>query len=126
MQENQLEKDPLTSRIIGCAYKVHSALGPGLNEKIYHNALRIAFDECGLHYEIEKLFKVFYQKQQVGSLRIDIVVEGKVIVEIKALEGSLPRIFESQILSYLKTSGCHTGLIINFGNNSCVVKRYRN
>ena len=123
--EAKKEKDPLTSKIIGCVFKVHSALGPGLNEKIYQNAFQLELKENGLHFETERFFKVIYQDKQVGSLRIDILVEGRVVVEIKAAEGSMPKIFESQILSYLKISGCPVGLMINFGNKSCVVKRYK-
>jgi GxxExxY protein len=117
------ERDPLTARIIACAYRVHSQLGPGLNEKIYHNALKIALESEGLSFKTETEFKVSYQDKQVGALRIDLVVDNKIIVEVKAVLGMMPKVFESQVLSYLKITGCGVGLLINFGNKSCQVRR---
>ena len=64
------------------------------------------------------------QDKKVGSFRLDLLVEGKVIVEIKALTGNVPEIFKYQVLSYLKASGLHVGLLINFGNKSCHIKRF--
>jgi GxxExxY protein len=116
-------RDPLTEQIIACAYKVHSELGPGFNEKIYHNAFKIALKEANLKYETEKEYKVTYQDKKVGSLRADLIVEDKVIVEVKAITGNIPGIFEAQALSYLKITGCRVGLLINFGNKSCQIRR---
>lgn len=118
-----LKRDPLTERIISCAYKVHSELGPGFNEKIYHNALKITLKEEGLNYETEKEYKVIFCEKQVGILRVDLVVENKVIVEVKAITGNMPKVFEAQVLSYLKVSNYNVGLLINFGNKSCQVRR---
>ncbi|GBE41449.1 hypothetical protein BMS3Bbin09_01353 [bacterium BMS3Bbin09] len=118
------EKDILTEKIIGCCYKVHNELGPGFNEKIYHNALKLTFKEEILEYQTEKSYKVFFQDNSVGNFKADLVVDNRVIVELKALAGNIPKIFESQILSYLKASGLKVGLLINFGNNKCQVKRY--
>ena len=98
-------------------------MGPGFNERIYHNALRLLFDQNGLKYETEKGFEISYSDRKVGSFRADLVVEDKVIVEIKSLSGNIPTIFEHQLLSYLKASGLHGGLLINFGNRSCQVER---
>jgi GxxExxY protein len=122
MMENA--KDPLTEKIIACCFKVHNELGPGFAEKIYHKALMIAFEDAGLTYEAEKTFKVFFQDKKVGSFRLDLLVEGKVIVELKALTGNVPEVFRYQVLSYLKASGLHVGLLINFGNKSCYIKRF--
>ncbi len=116
-------RDPLTERIIGCCFKVHSELGPGFNERIYHSALKLAFEKEGLQYQTEKEFKVFFQGKYVGNLRVDLIVENKVIVEIKALAGNIPSVFETQVISYLRTSGLHIGLLVNFGNKSCQIKR---
>lgn len=118
--------DVLTEKIIGCCYKVHSDLGPGFNEKIYHNALKLAFEETGLKYETEKRFNVCYQNKKVGDLIVDLLVENKIIVEIKSLNGYTPSVFNHQIVSYLKASGLKIGLLINFGNISCQVKRFIN
>lgn len=116
-------RDPLTEKIIGCAYKVHSELGPGFSEKIYHNALKIALKEEGLRYQTERQFKVKYLDREVGILRLDLIVSDKIVVEVKAISGILPKVFEAQVLAYLKITGCKVGLIINFGNRSCEVRR---
>lgn len=116
-------KDQLTERIIGSAYKVHSELGPGFNEKIYHNALKLALKEEGLKYETEKQYKVTYQSRQVGVLKVDLVVEDATIVEVKAVTGIMPKVFEAQVLSYLKITNYNVGLLINFGNKSCQIRR---
>jgi len=117
------DRDLLTERIIACAYKVHSQLGPGFNESVYHNALKIALEEDGFKFQTEKSINVSFQDKHVGRLRLDLVVEDKVIIEIKALTGNIPAVFELQVLSYLKASGYKVGLLINFGNKSCKVRR---
>ncbi len=117
------QRDKLTERIIGCCFKVHRELGPGFNEKIYYNALKVLFDQEGQQYRTEKEFEVFYLNKRVGSFRADLVVENEVIVEIKSLAGNIPSLFEYQLLSYLKASKHHLGLLINFENKSCQIKR---
>lgn len=116
-------RDKLTERIIGCCFKVHRELGPGFNEKIYHNALKVLFDQEGLQYRTEEEFEVFYLNKRMGSFRADLVVENEVIVEIKSLAGNVPPLFEYQLLSYLRASKFRLGLLINFGNKSCQIKR---
>ena len=118
------EKDPLTEKIIGCCFVVHSDLGSGFNEKIYHNALKFILKETGLEYQTEKEFPVCFKNKKVGSLRLDLIVEDKVIVEIKALTGNVPDVFKYQLLSYLKVTDLQVGLLVNFGNKSCQVKRF--
>jgi GxxExxY protein len=117
------ESHSITKRIIGYCFEVHKEIGPGFNEKIYHNALKLLFEQKGLRYETEKEFEVFYLNKKVGSFRTDLIVENQVIVEIKSLAGNIPIIFEHQLISYLKASRLHVGLLINFGNKSCQVKR---
>ncbi|MDD5454965.1 MAG: GxxExxY protein [Candidatus Ratteibacteria bacterium] len=117
-------KDILTEKIIACCFKIHSELGPGFNEKIYHNALKIALQEKNLKYQTEKQFSVSFQDEKVGSLKLDLIVENKVVVEVKALTGHIPEVFKHQVLSYLKVTGLHIGLLVNFGNKSCQVKRF--
>ncbi|MFH1360161.1 MAG: GxxExxY protein [Candidatus Omnitrophota bacterium] len=119
-------KDPLTERIIACCFKVHNELGPGFSEKIYQRALVLALREENLKHETEKEFDVYFQNKKVGSLRLDLIVENQVIIELKALTGNMPEVFKYQILSYLKISGLKVGLIINFGNKSCLIKRFMN
>jgi len=118
------DSDPLTEKIIGSCFRVHSELGPGFSERIYQNALIIALEDSGLKCDTEKEFKVLFQNKKVGLLRLDLRVEDQVIVEVKALTGFLPEVFKYQLLSYLKVSGLHVGLLVNFGNKSCQVKRY--
>ena len=81
------------------------------------------FKQEGLKYQTEKSYKVSYQNEEVGRFRLDLVVEDKVIVEVKALTGNIPTVFELQVLSYLKASGYKIGLLVNFGNRSCQVRR---
>ena len=120
------DRDPLTERIIACCYKVHNELGPGFKEKNYHNALKFALNDEGLKYETEKRFNVFYLNNKVGDLIVDLLVEGKVIVEVKAVTGNIPDVFKYQVISYLKASKLKVGLLINFGNKSCQVIRLAN
>ena len=117
------QRDPLTERIISCSYKVHSELGSGFKENVYHSALEIALKQEGLRYQTEKSFTVSYQDKEVGRFRLDLIVEDRIIVELKALTGNTPTVFELQVLSYLKASGYKIGLLINFGNKSCQVRR---
>ena len=117
------DRDPLTAKIIEACYSVHNGLGPGFIERIYMNALKIAFEKFKLQYIAEKEFTVQYNNQNIGKFRVDFLVENKVIVEIKAVEGKMPKIFESQVISYLKASGIKVGLLVNFGNRKCEVRR---
>ena len=117
------DRDPLTAKIIKACYQVHSQLGPGLAERIYVNALKVELTDLGLRHVTEKEFTVKYRNYNVGKFRIDLLLEDRVIVEIKAVEGKMPKIFEGQVISYLKASGLKVGLLINFGNRSCEVRR---
>jgi GxxExxY protein len=119
-------KDLLTERIIGCCFNVHSELGPGFKERIYHNAMELALKKEKLTYKRENAYKVSYQNVPVGNFKADLVVQDKVIVELKSLAGNIPRIFESQIISYLKASELKVGLLVNFGNHSCQIRRFTN
>lgn len=116
-------RDVLTGRIIRCCFDVHNKLGPGFIEKIYHQALIIALQEALLKTETEKIFPVFFNEKKIGCGRLDLVIENSVILEIKAVTGHMPQLFQYQLLSYLKSSGIKTGLLINFGNKSCEIKR---
>ena len=118
------DKDLLTEQIINCCYKVHNELGPGFKERIYHNTLMLFLKEEGLEYETEKRFELNVKGERVGSFKLDLIIEDKVIVELKAVTGYIPEVFKYQVLSYLKVSGLHVGLLINFGNKSCQVKRF--
>jgi len=117
------ERDRLTEKIIGLCFKVHNEIGAGFTEKIYHNAFIILLEEEKVKYESEKEFNVIFHNKKVGKFRCDLIVENKVIIEFKAIDGYLPKIFQYQLLSYLKAAKIKTGLLINFGNKSCEIKR---
>ena len=119
----EYENHELTQTIIGCCYKVHTYLGPGFLENIYVNALKIKLQQAGLKFEIEKEYIVLFEDQIIGKFRCDLVVAEKIIVELKSLTGYQPKLFQNQLISYLKASKIKTGLLINFGNTSCEVKR---
>ncbi len=104
----------ITEAIIGAAIKVHRALGPGLLESAYQACLAYELREAGFRVETEKPLPLIYRDVRLEcGYRLDLLVEGEVIVEIKAVE-SLNPIHEAQLISYLKLSGCHVGLLINF------------
>ena len=118
------ENDPLTEKIIGCCFDVHTALGPGFKEQVYQNALKLALERKKLKFTTEQTFDISFLNEVVGTYRADLVVEDEVIIELKAVVGFMPKIFESQLLSYLKASKIKVGLLVNFGNRKCFVKRY--
>ena len=111
----------LTHDIINAAHTVHNALGYGFLEKIYHNSLFIELKKRGHRVEFEKPVEVRYDNQVVGEFFADLLVENKVIVEVKAADKYVS-VFEAQLLNYLKATGLEVGLIINFGS-SVEVKR---
>ena len=114
MGADKLLHRDLTYRIIGILYKVHTALGCGFTEKIYQRAIGIELDAANLSYESEKEFEVKYDGQVVGCYRLDMVIEDKVIVELKAVE-RMSKIFREQLISQLKASPYEVGLLVNFG-----------
>ena len=107
------EQDPLTYRIIAAAMSVHSDLGPGLLESVYQNALCVELQEQGMRYRAEQPVDVVYRGQHVGHLYADVIVEERVILELKSVEKLAP-IHTAQLITYLKATGLKTGLLINF------------
>ena len=106
--------DFLTENIIGAAIQVHRELGPGLLESTYEACLFYELCERGLKAERQKPLPVKYRGIELEcGYRIDLLIEDKIIIELKAVEQLLP-IHKAQLLSYLKLSGCHLGLLINF------------
>ena len=104
----------LTELIIGKAMAVHSALGPGLLESVYETCLAYELSQIGVTVERQKVLPVRYKDVALDDgLRIDMVVAGKVIVELKCVEKILP-VHEAQLYTYLKLSGTKVGLLINF------------
>lgn len=107
------ETEALVTRTIGCALRVHQALGPGYTEGLYHDAMAIDLTLEGLRYERELSIRVMYRSQPLRPQRLDLVVEGQIVVELKAVE-RLDRIHQAQLLSYLKAGGFRVGLLMNF------------
>ncbi len=106
--------DQITEVIIGAAIAVHRALGPGLLESAYETCLAYELGERGLAVERQKPLPVAYGDVRVDcGYRLDLLVEGQVVVEVKAVEQLLP-VHKAQLLTYLKLSGCKVGLLINF------------
>ena len=113
------EVEDVGYRVIGCGQTVHKVLGPGYKEIIYHRAFGLELDAQGLRFECEKKILVPYKDHLIDGHRLDLVIEGGVIVELKAI----PRVTElhrRQVLSYLKATGLRLGYVINF--NSEVLK----
>ena len=120
-----VESNELTRRIIGCAIDVHRVLGPCLRERSYEEALALEFSAQGIEFDRQPIIGVTYRDRCVGDYRIDFVVESAVVVEVKSVSRFDP-VFEAQILGYLRASGLHLGLLLNFNSARLAdgVKRY--
>lgn len=116
--------DLLTQQIIGCAYAVHNELGPGYLEKVYENALRLELEAAGLGARQQHPVPVKYRGQVVGDFVADLIVEGRVLVELKAAQ-RLAKEHEIQLVNYLTATGIDDGLLINFGSSVEVKRKFR-
>jgi len=114
MNSNTFKHTDYTDRIIKSFYKVYNTLGFGFLEKVYENALLIELRNQGLFVEKQRRIKVFYEEQEVGDYYADLIVEGKIIIELKASE-SLCEEHELQLINYLKATEIEIGLLLNFG-----------
>lgn len=110
----------ITEKIIGCALEVHKTLGPGLLESIYESAMCIELEQKGLKFERQKELPVVYKNNNIGNFRTDIIVEDKIVLELKSVERIDP-VFEFQILSYMKLGNYKLVLLMNF--NSKLLKQ---
>lgn len=117
-----LKLEALTYTIRGAVFEVSKQLGSGFLEKVYQRALAIELQERGLHVEEEKPINVYYKGRLVGDYRIDILVESKVIIELKA-QHQLPPSAEPQLINYLRATGFEVGLIVNFTFPKATIKR---
>jgi GxxExxY protein len=113
------ETNLLTQRIIGCAIEVHRVLGPGLLEAMYESAICVEFDEVNLQYARQVSLPAYYKGRLLGEYKVDLVVDDRVLVEIKSVERMNP-VFEAQLLIYLRLTGKRVGLLLNF--NSRLIK----
>jgi len=114
--------DELSGRILGVAVEVHKALGPGFVESIYQRAMEVALQHRQIAFQRQKEFHVFFEQVDVGVQRLDLVVEDQVILELKAVK-ALEEVHFAQLRSYLKATGLHTGLLLNFNAPTLVIKR---
>ena len=120
----ELKYKDITEKIIGASFEVHKFLGNGFQEVIYQRALAWELAQAGLSYSREIEQEIFYKELQepIGTRRADFVVEGKVLVELKALI-ELEDVHLAQVLNYLKAYKLKVGLLINFGSKSLTFKR---
>ena len=125
MINNEYKYSELTSKIIGCAMKVHSALGNGFQEVIYQRALVIEMEDSGLVFSREHEMPIYYKQKQIGTRRVDFLVEEKISVELKAII-SLEDVHLAQAINYLEAYDLEIGLLINFGSKSLMFKRLAN
>ncbi len=112
----------LTEKIIGAAFEVQRELGPGFLEKVYETALARELESLGIAVSSQAEIAVRYKDQPVGIYFADLLVDGKVICEIKAVEG-LSSAHEAQLIHYLKATGIKVGLLLNFGAKRLAIKR---
>jgi len=119
-----MKDDDLTQKIIGCAYKVHNTLGPGFLEKVYENALRIELEKLGMTIKQQEPIDVTYDGQVVGEYFADLWVEGRVIIELKAVQAIVKK-HEVQLVNCLTATGVDTGLLLNFGASVEVKRKFR-
>ena len=124
MNDQEEIKDELTYQIIGCAMKVHSFLGNGFQEVIYQRALEIEFNKANISFARELEMHIIYDNQNIGTRRVDFLVENEVVVELKAII-ALEDVHLAQGLNYLVAYKMDKGLLINFGARSLEIKRLR-
>lgn len=115
----------ISRQIIGKAYRVYNTLGPGFLEKVYENSLAYELRLSGLTVAQQKPIDVYYEEQVVGLYYCDLLVDNRILVEIKAIK-ELDKIHFAQVLNYLKACDLNLGLLINFGPEGIKVKRIVN
>jgi GxxExxY protein len=119
----ELKHEQITKNIIGCAFEVINELGVGFLESVYEKALLLALRQKGFSAIPQHAVKVMFRGECVGDFYADIFVEGKIIVELKAVKAIAPE-HQAQIINYLNATGIEVGLLINFGNPKLEYKRF--
>ena len=122
-QDKALQHEEVTKAIIGCAFEVINELGAGFLESVYEKALLLALRQKGMSATAQHPVRVMFRNECVGDFYADIFVEGKVIVELKAVKSVTPE-HQAQIINYLNATGIEVGLLINFGNPKLEYKRF--
>ena len=119
-----LEDKDLTEKIIACAFRVHQQLGAGFVEKVYENAMIIELRKLGFDAKQQFPITVHYEGKPVGEYFADILVENRVVCELKSAQQPAPE-HEMQLVNYLAATGHNTGLLLNFGNSVTVKRKFR-
>lgn len=122
MLKNEYPLSDLTGRVIGCAMEVHRIIGNGFQEVIYQRALAIEMTQNDISFSREHEMDIYYKGQRIGLRRVDFFVEGKIMLELKAVV-QLDDMHLAQAINYLEIYGLDIGLLINFGNRSLQFKR---
>ena len=117
-----MDVETLVKTVIECSKNIRRHLGPGYLESVYKNAMLVELKKNGLSYEVEKPINVYYEDVLVGDFKADIIVEGILILELKAVQ-SLHMAHEIQLVNYLTATGVDNGLLINFGSEELQFKR---
>ncbi len=125
MIKEEYKYSELTGKIIKCAMTVHSKLGNGFQEVIYQRALAIEMSLSGIEFSREFEMPIFYREEQIGTRRVDFLVEGTISVELKAIT-QLEDVHLAQAINYLEAYDLEVGLLINFGAKSLQFKRLTN
>jgi GxxExxY protein len=125
IEEKIMLYEDLSREIIGCCFEVSNELGIGFFEEVYEKALMVALRQKGLKAERQVELDVNFRGEKVGTFFADIIVEGKIILELKAVT-ALNNAHKAQILNYLKASNLEVGLLINFGTTKLERERYEN
>lgn len=125
MEKKEYQYSDLTHKIIGCAMTVHNSLGNGFQEVIYQRALSIELKKNGIDHVRELEMPIFYDGHEIGTRRVDFFVEGKVMIELKAVT-KLEDVHWAQAINYLEAYGLEIGLLINFGTKKMEFKRFVN
>jgi len=112
----------LSYRLVGCFYEVYNELGPAHKEQIYHEALKISFENNQLSFKDKPRLKMLFKGKNVGTYEPDFIVEDKIVVEIKSLL-NLPKVFEKQLYYYLRGTKYKLGYLVNFGNETIDIRR---
>jgi GxxExxY protein len=121
---SSLSDKAITEKIIGCAFTVHRKLGFGFLEKVYENAMVIELGKCGLSVQQQAPITVRYDNQPVGEYFADLLVDNRIICELKANIAFAPE-HEVQLVNYLVATGFDVGLLLNFGKSVTVKRKYR-
>ncbi len=125
MVNEEYKYSELTSKVIGCAMTVHRALGNGFQEVIYQKALQIEMGLAGIAFLREFEMPIYYRDEQIGTRRVDFLVEGVLSVELKAVT-KVEDVHFAQAINYLEAYNLEIGLLINFGEMSLKFHRFKN